>query len=369
MKTLFSTSLAILAFITLVSIPTGQGETIFNDWRWVDVRHLDLGSHLDHSDLEDEQAQRDLFDAWKAKHGIRFKDEKEERKAFKVMMENSKEIQKHRDDYRKGYHSYNRGLNKFSHMTLEEFKSKNLGFKKDHSRTHSTRGYISTTRTRQVNFPSSLNWTAKGYVTPVKNQGSCGSCWSFSTTGVLEGAHFRKTGQLIALSEQNLVECVPGYVGCGGGLPSGAVKYIKSKGGVATESSYPYASGSGAYSACGKSNVNTVSMSPSIVTTRPDDVSLQTALVTYGPVSVAVAVGSGFYSYESGVMDPHTACGTSIDHAVLLTGYGTDSATGLKYWIVKNSWGQDWGEHGYFRLRRDIQDSCRITEEYTAVTI
>jgi len=332
---------------------------------------VDLSDQLDKSDLQDASTVTALFNAWQKKHGISFKTSLDGNKAFEVLLQNARKIKQHRSEHRLGLHTYTLGLNKFSHMTSEEFKSKRLGSikYKSGSGSNSAMNYGAFRGKRAATLPLSLNWTAQGYVTPVKDQGNCGCCWAFGTTGLLEGAYFKKSGKLVSLSEQQLVECSPLFPGCDGGVAAYAIEYISSTGGLASEATYPYTSQLESYGACKIPSVPLVAMAPTYADIPQDDTALMTALATSGPISVSVAVGDLFMSYVSGIMDPTTACEAETNHAVLLTGYGTDTKTGKPYWLVKNSWSTDWGENGYFRLRRDVKDSCGINEDSISVTL
>merc|ERR1719181_2053374 len=196
--------------------------------------------------------------------------------------------------------------------------------------------------------PGSVDWTTKGAVTPVKNQGQCGSCWAFSTTGSTEGANFLKTGKLESFSEQELVDCAQsfGNQGCNGGLMDDGFKYIESKGDV-LETTYPYTGKTGKCSSSKTSH-------PDVKVTGFKDVAEKNeaqlmAAVQKQPVSVAIeADQSGFQFYKTGVFSG--TCGTKLDHGVLAVGYGTDG--GKKYWKVKNSWAATWGDKGYIRMVR-----------------
>jgi cathepsin L len=207
-------------------------------------------------------------------------------------------------------------------------------------------------------LPSSVDWRTKGVVTGIKNQGQCGSCWSFSTTGSVEGAHAINTGTLVSLSEQNLVDCstAEGNQGCDGGLMTDAFQYIISNGGIDTESSYPYTAEDGTcqYNAanCGSTlatYTNVVSGSES---------SLQQSVVL-GPTSVAIdASHNSFQMYSGGVYYDPNCSSTQLDHGVLAVGYG--STGGQDYWIVKNSWGSGWGMSGYIWMSRNRSNNCGI---------
>merc|ERR1712100_171659 len=196
-------------------------------------------------------------------------------------------------------------------------------------------------------LPASIDWASQGAVTPVKNQGQCGSCWAFSTTGSLEGRTFTATGSLPVLSEQQFVDCDKASdQGCNGGLMDNAFTYAKQSDGVCTESSYPYR---GVDGSC-KASSCTVGLEASAITGFKDVSSSVSALeeaVAAGPVSVAVEADQGSWQfYNGGVLS--SSCGQQLDHGVLAVGYGTESGT--KYWKVKNSWGASWGEGGYLRI-------------------
>ncbi len=241
--------------------------------------------------------------------------------------------------------SWTMAVNKFADLTEDEFGAKFLGgFKSSRLNAGKRLRFSNTTA-----LPTSVDWEAKGAVTPVKNQEQCGSCWAFSTTGSVEGAWFLKNGTLPSLSEQQLVDCsVPqGNQGCNGGLMDQAFQYIIDNKGITTEDAYPYtATGPNTCEAAGKPVAATLSGFTDVP--AGSETALLTAIVQQ-PVSVAVeADQSVFQFYSGGVMD--SACGTQLDHGVLAVGYGTDA--GKDYYKVKNSWGADWGMKGYILLGR-----------------
>jgi len=198
-------------------------------------------------------------------------------------------------------------------------------------------------------------------VTPVKNQGQCGSCWAFSTTGSLEGAHFRQTGKLVSLSEQQLVDCSgkTGNEGCNGGLMDNAFEYIKENGGLDTEQSYPYH----AHNEKCHFNKKTIGATCSgfMDIESGDEDALKEAVATVGPVSIAIDVTEDkFMFYKEGIFvdDECTNTRETLNHGVLAVGYGSNSTT--DYWLVKNSWGESWGEAGYIRMARNLNNMCGI---------
>ena len=197
-----------------------------------------------------------------------------------------------------------------------------------------------------LQYPTSVNWVTAGAVTPVKNQGQCGSCWSFSTTGAVEGAWKLAGHSLTSLSEQQLVSCNTQNHGCSGGWPAVAMQYIINNKGITTESNYPYTAKNGV---CNKAAAAQVAATiSSYKQVASNNVAALATAVAQQPVSVLVdAGGADWQSYGGGVVTDSN-CGTSLDHAVLAAGYNMGSSPA--YWLVKNSWGAGWGEAGYIRL-------------------
>jgi cathepsin L len=257
-----------------------------------------------------------------------------------------------------GLHTYTLGMNKYGDLTLKEFVKQMNGLNRS-----STVNFVGTCNqfVAPANFkrPDAVDWRTKGYVTGVKDQGQCGSCWAFSTTGSLEGQHFAKTQQLVSLSEQNLVDCSQKYgnQGCNGGLMDSAFKYIKENMGVDTEDAYPYQARTLTCRFDAKKVGATDSGCKDIKQLSEED--LQDAIATVGPVSVAIdAAHSSFQLYKSGVYNEPACSQQSLDHGVLAVGYG--SLSGQDYYIVKNSWGLSWGNQGYIWMSRNKNNQCGI---------
>jgi len=256
-----------------------------------------------------------------------------------------------------GIHSFKRGLNEFADMSHEEFVRTHNGYR----RTGKSNASVFVEPSNVV-LPDTVDWRNKGLVTPVKNQGQCGSCWAFSTTGSLEGQHKKKTGNLVSLSEQNLVDCSgdEGNQGCEGGLMDSAFEYIKRNGGIDTEASYPYTAQDGS---CHfkKSDVG-ATVTGYVDIPSGDEDALKKAVATVGPISVAIdASHESFQTYDNGIYDEPECSSDQLDHGVLVVGYGTED--GNDYWLVKNSWGKTWGMKGYLKMSRNKNNQCGIATQ------
>ena len=266
--------------------------------------------------------------------------------------------------------NYQLGLNQFTDMLPEEYPMGYLGYpffrNPENYYYHISSGY------NKLNY-SSIDWRADGQVTNVKNQAECGSCWAFSAVATIEGAHKRNTSRLVSLSEQDLVDCVPDCYGCGGGWPYLAIEYIMNgtlhnitKGnptnfthGIDTETYYPY---QGIGNPCNFSNSSNAvgSQIYNLTLIRKNDTqSLIDAVLRVGPISVAINAGGDFQMYLSGIYSPQDCDPTELDHAVTVVGYGQNEK-GEKYFIVKNSWGTNWGMDGYIYMSADTPNLCGI---------
>jgi cathepsin L len=244
------------------------------------------------------------------------------------------------------------GHNQFSDWHHVEYKQM-LGYVKSETAVKNIQIFEETNA-------SSVNWVEAGAVTAVKNQGSCGSCWAFSSTGSIEGAHFVATGELLSFSEQQLVDCSTiryGNMGCNGGLQSGAYRYYESHA-AELETVYPYTSGNGddSTSCLAESLSATAVEVSSYVNVTPSNSAQMKAALDTQPLAVAIEADKMvFQTYHSGVLTS-SKCGTNLDHAVLAVGYGTED--GQDYWLVKNSWDTTWGDQGYIKLGMDSSDGA-----------
>ena len=289
-------------------------------------------------------AQNEFAD-WMRFNDKSYKTMYEQKYRSKVFAENLRRIEEHN----RQEHSWKMGANKFADMTATEFRAKYItGGYKPRAHKHADSFF----QPMSFNLPASVDWSTKGAVTPVKDQGQCGSCWAFSTTGSVEGAYFIKNGTLYSLSEQQLVDCsdAEGNQGCNGGLMDYGFQYIIDNKGITSEKNYPYTATDGTCDSAKEKQDYAQIASFKDVATNSDNALM--SVIVQQPVSVAVeADQDSFQLYTGGVMT--AACGTALDHGVLAVGYGTSA--GLDYYKVKNSWGADWGMNGYILLGRGSQ--------------
>jgi len=292
-------------------------------------------------------AAADSYDAWKAEMGLSFSplEDAFRREIFKM---NSVRVQEHNANG----HSWTMGLNQFAHLTPDEFQAAYVGgYRADLQKPATEFAAINAEAADSVDWrDASSNPAKKVAVTAVKNQGQCGSCWSFSTTGGIEGAYALAGNSLTSLSEQELVDCSTSYgnMGCNGGIMTEAFQYAIDNNGLCTESEYPYTSGGGRDGgSCKKTSCGSkYGAIKSYKNVTPFSGNAMVSALNDGPVSIAIEADKlAFQLYSGGVLSS-SGCGHALDHGVLAVGYGSD------FWIVKNSWGASWGEEGYIRLGR-----------------
>jgi len=310
------------------------------------------------------------WETWKLQHGKVYArnygdanggQSQEESFRMKIWMENKAKIEKHNRHFFKGVRSFSMKMNEFGDLLHHEFIGVMNGYRSRANVTDRPVGakYLMPANTERV--PENVDWRDHGAVTAVKNQGQCGSCWSFSTTGALEAMHHRATGKLVSLSEQNLIDCSRKYGnnGCNGGLMDYAFQYIKENGGIDTEKSYPY---EGEDDKCrynpayrGATDIGFVDVEAG------NEQALKSALATQGPCSVAIdASHESFQFYNKGVYREEECSPENLDHGVLAVGYGVDERSGEAYWLIKNSWGTSWGDEGYVRMARNEDNMCGV---------
>nr|XP_023020443.1 cathepsin L1-like [Leptinotarsa decemlineata] len=277
----------------------------------------------------------------------------EEKRRFNIFLSNLLRIEEHNQNFSRGLSTYEMGVNKFADLTPEEFMERFRPLRKTKPKFLSEQAKFNF----DGDLPAEVDWTKRGAVTEVKSQGSCGSCWAFSTTGSVESHNFIKTGKLISLSEQQLVDCVKNNSGCGGGWMDIALEYIEADG-IMLEDDYPYEERN---TTCRFNNSKAaVRIKSYKAIKKNDEIDLQKAVALEGPVSVAVEVTVAFQLYARGILNDPQCKNTEGDltHAVLVTGYG--SQDGKDYWIVKNSWGAEYGMDGYLRMSRNADNQCGI---------
>ncbi|KAL3741713.1 hypothetical protein ACJRO7_017220 [Eucalyptus globulus] len=304
--------------------------------------------------LEEEQLLKQ-HEEWMAIHGRVYKDTVEKAKRYEIFKENVKRINAFNNGKDVGYKM---AVNKFADLTNEEFRASYTGYKRRPTRVLSSGEKKPFKYANFTAIPAALDWRTRKAVTPVKDQGGCGSCWAFSAVAAMEGITMIKKGKLVPLSVQELVDCDDDDDGCMGGLIDSAFEFIVSNGGLTTEANYPYQRIEGTCD-----TAKTANQAASITGYQDVPANNEKALlqaVANQPVSVAIeGGGDNFQFYSSGVFTG--SCGTDINHAVTAVGYGkTSGSGGTKYWLMKNSWGTGWGESGYMRIQKDVSSEAGL---------
>ncbi|KAL6346583.1 hypothetical protein AAG906_000201 [Vitis piasezkii] len=294
------------------------------------------------------------FSIFKRRFGKSYASQEEHDYRFKVFKANLRRARRHQQLDPSATH----GVTQFSDLTPAEFRGTYLGLRPLKLPHDAQKAPILPTN----DLPEDFDWRDHGAVTAVKNQGSCGSCWSFSTTGALEGANFLATGNLVSLSEQQLVECDhecdPEEMGscdsgCNGGLMNTAFEYTLKAGGLMKEEDYPYTGTDRGSCKFDKTKIAASVSNFSVISLDEDQIAAN--LVKNGPL--AVAINAVFMqTYVGGVSCPYI-CSKRLDHGVLLVGYGSAGYAPIRmkdkpYWIIKNSWGENWGENGFYKICR-----------------
>ena len=303
--------------------------------------------------------------------------EKEDQKAFKKFLKFTKKYNKHYSSIQeymarfnifrqslkqKSNVLYKKGITQFSDLTENEFRRKYLNL---NINILNTLQYTEVQHTISGEAPEAFNWVDQKALGAVKNQGSCGSCWAFSTVGNLEGLYYIKYGENKRFSEQQLVDCDDKDAGCNGGLMENTFKWIKENGGVQLESDYPY---KGRDQQCKQDKEKLVVKVDSFVKLDSvDEEVIKEYLYKTGPLAIALNANPLQYYYGGIVDDDEKSCDPQgLNHGVVLVGYGSEN--GVDYWIVRNSWGASWGEKGYFRMLRG-KGTCGINTYVTSAVL
>ncbi|KAF8029596.1 hypothetical protein BT93_E2117 [Corymbia citriodora subsp. variegata] len=311
---------------------------ILNTWAW----HVTSVRSLHETNIGKQHEQ------WMAQYGRTYKDLEEKEKRQAIFKKNLWFIEEFNAS---GNRTFKLGINQFSDLTDEEFVQRHMGYLAS-KQPKSLRNASLSQRYPTGDVPESIDWVEKGAVNPVMDQGQCGSYWAFSAIAAVEGITQITSGELLDLSEQQLIDCDTQNYGCEGGLPSKAFQYIIENEGIASEDTYQHQELDGTCSSMGEAQ-QVVQIS-SFNDVEPDEDELQKA-VARQPVSVGIsASGQEFRSYSGGVVF-NGECGEELNHAVVAVGYGTSEEG--KFWKIWNTWGEDWGENGYMRIQRGGENS------------
>ncbi|XP_071971184.1 cathepsin K [Engystomops pustulosus] len=294
------------------------------------------------------------WELWKMTHSKQYNGQLDEIKRRHIWEKNLKYINNHNKEYSEGKHSYTLGMNHLGDMTVEEVVLTMTGLRVPTN--HKSNNTFEADRKAKI--PKYIDYRKKGYVTPVQNQGSCGSCWAFSSVGALEGQLMKKTGKLVSLSPQNLVDCDSDNYGCQGGYMTNAFGYVRDNNGIDSNAYYPYIGQDEGclYNPSGKAaGCKGFKEIP-----KGDEKALKRAVAQVGPVSVGIDASlPSFHFYSKGVYYDENCNPEDVNHAVLAVGYG--NIKGTKHWIIKNSWGEQWGRKGYILMAREKKNACGIS--------
>ncbi|KFP72222.1 Cathepsin L1, partial [Acanthisitta chloris] len=295
-------------------------------------------------------ALEEAWEGWKILHAKEYPGEAEVIRR-EVWEKNLLWIQQHNQEESQGQHNFRLAMNHYGDLTDEEFNQLLNGF----SPAQQEEPVPLFQASAALKTPAEVDWRAKGYVTPVKNQRHCGSCWAFSATGALEGLVFKRTGKLVVLSEQNLMDCSRklGNSGCKGGRMVQAFQYVRDNRGLNSERVYPYTATDNSYCHYNPQD-KAANCSTFRVVAQGSEAALEQAVAKDGPGSALSSPGIFSCTF-----------GRQVNHAMLAVGYGTSQVGGhnVSYWILKNSWSERWGQKGYMQLQKDSGNQCGVANQ------
>ncbi|RNA25138.1 cathepsin L [Brachionus plicatilis] len=301
------------------------------------------------------------WNGFKLSNKRRYSNRLDEALRFQIFKSNLEFIEKHNARADIGEVSYRLAVNQFADMTSHEFSILENGF--DHGLFWPSQKSEVFPHNASHKNPSSVDW--RGLTTPIKDQGKCGSCWAFATTGVIEALNARKTGLIVPLSEQQLIDCsIPfGNNGCNGGYMNNAFRYIVQNNGLNSEKVYSYSANTGRcrYRSNDKSKIQISSFAR---IPQGDEQALEQAVAIVGPISIAIDASLPTFQFYSSGIYSDTECKNkfkSLNHAVVLVGYGLEGNN--SYWLIRNSWGSNWGTQGYMRIAKGNDNLCGVATE------
>ncbi|KAM4748062.1 cathepsin K-like [Rhinophrynus dorsalis] len=293
---------------------------------------------------------------WKSKYGKKYVTPDNELFRRKAWEANWEKVQKHNQLADQGLKSYRMETNHFADMTSEEMNSKSCILPSTAKSLHVPMHSYGN----NMDIPKEVDWRKSNCVAPAKNQGICGSCWAFATVGVIESRYCIKKGDLMTFSEQQLVDCDDKDEGCCGGVPLKAMYYVAHNG-IMKSKDYEYKQ---AQFTCLYKNEEAIKLNISKFYSLVDEENMASAVALDGPVTVGIASSDDLQLYSEGIFDG--GCAEDVNHAIIIVGYGTEPAKNegeeaTDYWIIKNSWGEEWGEKGFAKVKRNV-NQCKIEE-------